>query len=434
MTFVVANNGGLTEAQKIYELSPEKARLSHVFFMATELERLGHKKASTDVYLFVLKNESRAPFKLEGLVRVAQLEMEQKQIEPSLLNYEKAISMWPEVCPVSVTDDLRCKEVASRLKNYIIDWHKLEKTAPSEELQKAYAIYLNTFKEGDLFVQGSLVARNRQDYVQSTKWLEAAVQAYLSKTPVDAEKVETTLLAQIETAELAKDKAMHLQALQNYLALSVKRSRALDVEYQIAKLTYDSGDYQKASEQLRAVALSKAAGTASLHMTAAELSLDALALLKDNAKIKVWANEYAARFTAQKAEFVKVASKAGINESAALSTTAPAAALLSLVAVDFSSLSNDDKVLFLKNKIILLEKTQNWQEARLTVDTLLATPNLATVDRDFALEHKADLAELVLDFKTAYAALKQQNTKASLYRLALLADLANEDALPYLTA
>jgi hypothetical protein len=434
VTFVVQNKGGLAEAEKIYALSPEKARLANVFFMATELERLGQKKASIDVYTFVLQKESRLPFKLEGQIRVAQLEMEQKQIEPSIMNYEKATLLWTDACGQAAPDDLQCREITSRLKNYIIDWHKLERAAPSESLQKAYSIYLGTFKEGDLFVQGSLVARQRKDYVQSTKWLEDGVKAYLAKTPVDADKVETTLLAQIETAELAKDSNMHIHALQNYLAQSVKKARALDVEYQLAKLTYDSGDNAKASEQLHAVAVSKSAGSATLRATAADLSLDALGLLKDNTKIKVWAAEYAQLFPAQKGEFVKVASKAAINESAELSTTAPAAALAALAEIDMSALNHEDKVLFLKNKIILLEKTQNWSEARISVDTLLATPNLSVSDRDFALEHKANLAELVLDFKTAYKALQQQTSKASLYRLALLADLSSEDASQYLTA
>lgn len=427
VTFYVQKGATVETAQKVYTLSPEKARLTHLFFLATELERLGQKKSAADVLKFLQEKENRLNFKLEGQTRLAQLNMELKDHESALTNYEKALLLWPNVC-TGKTDDMQCKEIATRLKNVIIDWHKLEKANPSKDLEQAFALYLKSFPEGDILLQGALVAQTLKDYAQAEKWLEQAAVVFKS----NSDKLETVLLARIELGEKATDKAMQERALQAYAATSTKKTKMLEVEYQLAKLIYDRNENEKAATALHAVVTSTSKGPQSLREQAADLSLDALGQMKNDTLITQWSAEYAKLFPAKAKEFSSVSAKASLNRSAGMATGDAKGALAVLGAVAFKDLAADDQKLLLKNRILLAEKTQAWPTARIATDDYLALKGLTTEEKDFGLEHKAYLAELILDFKTAYAALKQQSKAPSHYRMALMADLAGDDPTPYL--
>lgn len=427
VTFYVQKGATLETAQKIYTLSPEKARLTHLFFLSTELERLGQKKSATEVLTFLQQKENRLNFKLEGQTRLAQLNMEMKDHSAALTNYEKALQLWPTVC-TGKTDDLQCREIATRLKNVVIDWHKIEKSNPTPELKQAFTLYIQSFPEGDIVLQGALVAQNLKDYPQAEKWLELATTAFAS----NADKLETVLLARIELGEMAKDKAMQERSLNAYVAKSQKKSKMLEVEYQLARLIYDRNENEKAANALHAVVMSPSKGPQSLRETAADLSLDALGQMKNDVLITEWSAEYAKLFPAKAKEFSSVSAKASLNRSASVSTTNAKDALKILGAVSFKDLASEDQKLLLKNRILLAEKTENWPTARIAVDDYLGLKGLSTEEKDFGIEHKAYLAELVLDFKTAYAALKSQSKAPSNYRMALMADLAGDDPTPYL--
>lgn len=436
VTFLAAAHAsGAAASEKVYKFSPEKARLAHLFALAAEFERLGQKRASIEAFQFLQQKETRPNFKLEGFVRLANQQMEMKETSPALVNYEKAIQLWPEVCGAHSAFAEHCKELGVRLKNFVIDWHKVEKSQPSEGVFAAYKLYLSQFKSPDMAFQAALIAKNNKNYGEADTYFALAQAEFAKDAKNNKEtvsKLEAALLSRIEVAELANDKDKLHAAWSNYLAHSIERSKALEVEYQFARASYESGDYNKAAEALKAIVFSASLGSADIREKAADLSLDALALLKDDTRIEMWAREFAAKIPKKSGEFYQIAAKAGLNKAAHLANSSSASeALQALKAIDVKNLSQEDRIQYLKNRLILAEKNQNWAEARVAANDLLAEKSLSLEDRDFALEHKAYLAELILDFKTAVAALKQQSKKVPALRLALMSELAREDATVY---
>jgi hypothetical protein len=243
-------------------------------------------------------------------------------------------------------------------------------------------------------------------------------------------------LSGIEVAELSKEGKLLDIAYDSYLALSLEKNKALEVQYQKARLIYDRGEYGPAAEALRNVALSSQDGSGEIKKQGADLSLDALVLLKDDARIEAWASDYGRVFSSHAAEFTAIARKSVLTQSAGAASSGDSAGLdkawKTLSRFDHSTASVEDRIAFYKNKLILAEKTERFVEARDAVENLLRQPQLAVSDQQYALSRKAWLAEMILDFDTALTATEKL-TGGDLkggekwLKLAMYAELASKD-------
>lgn len=445
-TFLSRRPLSVNDAELLWELSPEQAKIAHVTYLAGEAERLGQIQSAISIWRFAIERQSKAEMRLEAHVHLAQLEMSQKLQNEAIKDFNTALSLWGELgaCPKAPTDG-NCKELKSRIRNLVTDWNRVEKKAPSEELLAAYQAYIKVFPdEGDMQIWAGKVAEDRKLY-------PTAIEHYLTGARLEAklpgkesaDRVEAGLLGAIEAAELAKDQAMMMRAYDQYLEMSQNKKKLLEVRYQKAHIIYEKGDHQAAAEALRAIALSQNLsqdpGEKSLKKQAADLSLDSLVILKDDTRVESWSREYAKLFPQDAKEFASISRKSVLTQAAhagsASSTSGFSSAWETLNRFDATGATDEERASFFKNKLILAEKMLKFAEARSAAENLLHVPNLSQSDREYALSRKAWLAELVLDFESALVATEKISSGVSAdqkwLKLAMYAELAAKDPKPF---
>lgn len=438
-TFMARRQVAVADAALLYEVSPEAAKIANVTFLASELERLGQPQGAIALWKFAQEKQSKPEARLEGHIRLAQLEMEQKQLASASKDFESALAIWSSlVGPGGVSaksEDQNFAEYHSRLRKFVTDWNRSEKAAPSEGLLNAYQAYLKTFSnESDMYLWAGKVASDLKQYPLA---IELSTKAAKTGTGV---AVEGGLLQAIEAAELSKDQKLLATAYDSYLANSKDQKKALEVRYQKARGIYDAGDYAAASVALREVALGKDKGSDEVKSQAAELSLDSLVLMKDDTRLEAWASDYAKAFPKNAKDFQNVSRKSVLTQAAAIANKGDQASLeqawSTLNRFDLSTAQPEDKAAFYKNKLVLAEKMGKFGEARDAVENMLRLPSLTAADQQYALSRKAWLAEMLLDFDTALTTT-QKLTATDLpkeqksLKLAMYAELASKDAKPF---
>ncbi len=452
------------DIELIFELSPDRERLANIAYFAGEAERLGQFKAAILAWKFAQNREKNPTARLTTHVHLAQLQMEARDLNAAGREFESALSLYPQAAPVCTANSgAECKELKSRLRKFVLDWNHAEKATPSELLLTAYQNYLKVFtQESDMAIWAAKVARDRKQFERSVELNLKAASIAVNDTDKEAgSRLENALLSAIEAAELSKAADLRLKVYEQYLAQSKTQKKALDVRYQLAHMLYEKGNHEQAALNLREVAFAKEAGGASaVRKQAADLSLDALVLLKDDARLEVWAKEYAKIFPAEAAGFLKIARKAVLNQSVNVaktgvkpSTTAGSQVTgnqapvteqstgeglekswATLTRFDAANASNEEKITYYKNRLILAEKLRKLPEARDAAEQLLRLPELTATDREFALSRQAWLAELNLDFKQALQAslkLTSLTGESRWLKLAMLAELAGASPLEY---
>jgi len=466
-TFMARKTVTVEDAKSLYDLSPDSAKLANASYLAAECERLGQPQSAIAIWRFVQEKQSKPSARLEGHVRLAQLEMEQKQTEAAAKDFDSAVALWSQMGQCADQD---CTELHARMRKFVTDWNRNEKKQPSEGLLSAYQTYLKAFpQEADMNLWAGKVAQDLKQYPlavqldmkaaqlassgEGTVGAAAATEQPSSQAGVkkasaaktvggisSKDVIEAGLLQAIEAAELSKDNKLLATAYDSYLSLSKERKKALEVQYQKAHLIYDAGDYAAAAQALREVALSTTTGSADVKAQAAQLSLDSLVLLKDDTKLEAWSQEYAKAFPKDADDFRGISRKSVLTQAAAEATKGDKASLeqawATLSRFDLSTAKPADKAAYYKNRLILAEKLGKFSEARDSVENMLRTPGLTTADQQYALSRKAWLAEMVLDFDTALATTQKLNGDGlskdqKALKLAMYAELASKDPKPY---
>lgn len=440
-TFMAARGIKEGDAQTLYSLTPEAFKLQQVTILAREGLRLGQKEMDLKVWDFVYQKQTDPKARLEAQVRIAQLNFDLKRMEPAAKSYSTALSLWG----ATGCDKASCEESSRGLRQFVVGWNRLENTKATPALINAYEEYLKVFSQDeDMFVWGSQAASQMGNHAFAAEWTAKANVLILAQYNAEsdaaakktlAEKLEKNLLLGIENAEQAKNEKQLVAAQEDYLAKSVLRGKALDVQYQKAYAVYQKADYPAAAEQLKALAM-VSEGSAQIRTQAAELSLDALALLKDDTRLQAWAAEYSAKFPAKKADFQSVQQKSILAQSAKLAEAQPDQALAVLAGFVPSAASAEDRKIYLKNKILLNEKQNHITEARVAVEDLLRETTLTADEKEFALGRKMWFAELELDFVTALKAAEQMkfiglSQDERVLKMALYSELAEKDPKVY---
>lgn len=455
-TFLARRSVSTEDAKLLYDLSPDTAKLPNLIYLAGEVERLGQVKAAVDLWRFSQERQSKPRAKVEGHLRIAQLEMELKNSKAAGQEFDLAMNLWGGA--IGQAEDDQAKEMKARLRKLVLDWNRQEKKAPSDELAAAYRVYLKTFpQEADMTLWSAQVSRERKEYADAVSLYNKGAELYSQLAKVSAkpdekkvatEGLENSLLGAIETAEISKDSTLLMSAYDSYLALSLDKKREIEVLYQKANISYQKQDYAVAAEKMREIAYltsAKSPDALKIRMQAADLALDSLVILKDDEKIEKWAKDFAGLFPKEASDYAKVARKSVLTQAAALASVTESSAAPDferawqvLARFELATSTPEDKIAYFKNRLVLAEKTKRFAEARDSAEQLIKLPGVTAEDRQFALSRKAWLAELILDFDSALLATEQiQATKdvpedQRLLKLAMYADLANRDTKPYL--
>jgi len=442
-TFMAARGIKDGDAETLYNLSPEPFKLQQVTLLAREGLRLDQKEQDLKVWDFVYQKQSDPKARLEAQVRMAQLNFDLKNTAAAAKSYQMALNLWGGTdCTLA-----SCEESAKGLRQFVVGWNRIENSKPSAELLTAYEEYFKVFSEDeDMYVWGAQAAATAGNYAQAVQWNALANKVILAKYNAEkdaaqkksqAEKLEKNLLLGIENAEKSKDEKLLAAAQDDYLTKSVLKEKAFDVQYQKAYAIYQKGDYAAAALELKDLAIN-GKGSRQIQVQAAELSLDALALLKDDARIQSWSAEFAGKFADKKAEFQQIHQKSILTQSAKLAEAQPDQALAALSGFNMAAASSEDRKTYLKNKILLSEKLNKITEARVATEDLLREPSLTADEREFALGRKVWFAELELDFATALKAAEQMQFKGlsqdeKMLKLALYSELADKSPATYYT-
>ncbi len=421
----------------LYSLSPETTALDNVFYLASELERLGQAQASLDSWKFLLEKENRPTKKIAVHLHLAQNSLETKNMSQAAADFDTASALWQSA---NCSQDSQCAELKTLMRKFVTDFHKAEKKAPSEALYASYLKYLEIFpQDTDMKLWSGEVAKELKKYKESFAAFTAASDTALNErlasqdAKVKTEKAqfaENALLAAIESAELSQDAGLQTLAADNYLTKSVEKKKAFEVQYQKAHMLYEKNNYQAASVELKQLALNTT-GSLDVRKKAADLALDSLALLKDDKNIEAWSAEFAAALPQASTEFAALSRKSVLKQSAENQDVN--AAWAALTRYSLNGATAEEKASYYKNKLILAEKRQDFREARMATEEMLRLPNLTAQDREFALSRKAYLAELTLDFGSALTALTdlKSSEDKTLLKLGMYASLAQKDPKPF---
>lgn len=444
-TFMAARGLNSGDIESLYELTPEQFKIQQVTMLAREALRLGQKESALKAWDFVFQKQADPKGRLEAQVRMAQLSFDLKDTARASQSFQNALNLWTATACTVPSSDSACDDAYKGLRQFIVSWNRLENTKPAPELLTAYADYFKVFtQDEDMFVWGAQAAALVSQYALAADWSKSASMLILAKysseadaqiKKAQAEKLEKNLLLGIENAEKSKDEGLLVAAQESYLQNSVLKQKAFDVQYQKAYAVYQKGQYAAAADQLQLLALATQ-GVRQIQLQAAELSLDALAILKDDARMQKWSAQYADKFSEKRADFQNIHQKSILTQSAQLAEVQPEQALLALSAFQMSAATPEDRKIYLKNKILLNEKVNKLSEARVAVEDLLRESTLTADEKEFALGRKVWFAELALDFATALAAAEQMkfasmSADERLLKLALYAELADKDPQAY---
>lgn len=391
--------------QKIFKLSSEKTKIPLLTTLALELERVGKKSEALQTWEFAFENISEAGVKLQAHTHLALLNQDVNQ-KKAVENFEAALNLWTQSeCKAT----RKCEEEYKQLKHFIVGWNKKEKLNPSLELIAAYQKYLEVFaNEADMHLWLAQLAEQVKNWpLSQTEYQKAGLL-------LENNERESALLKQIEVAEKSQISSQVGLAQNFYLQNSIQKTKEFEVKYQSLRLAYEKNQYGEAFTGLRALALeSKVSPT--LRKQAADLAVDCLVLTKEDEKLKTTALEFSQIFKGvDSKEFVQIYQKTLLTQSAKLAeTNQPALAYEALLKVDSSVAAEADRLILLKNKILLAQKLEKYAEARRLTDELLQFKNLPAADLDFAWSQKAYLAELFLDFKMAREATEKIQVKTT---------------------
>lgn len=429
----------------VYSLSPTAKKEQNLIYLAKELERLGQNQKAEAAWNYLTTKTRSEEYRTEAYVALVQLLYKQNKKE-KILPVLKDVKLSAQEYLLCGND--KCNELLRRLEKTVFDWHRTEKEKPTVALLDAYETFSKITPNTEAKFLAVEVAGSRSEFKKAYKWsssLISGLQKELKKNsePKLKKDMERALLKRIEIAELMKDKELLSKAQNAYLDMSPLGTKTHDVQYQMAYQKYESGDYKAASVAFYGLA-NRVEMPKPLRLKSADLAIDSLALLKEHKKIQTWSSDFAKAFPEKAKEYGTLKNKSTLSYVAELSSGKKGSKKTdwtkiqeTLEAFDIAAASDKEAVTYHRNVIIVSQKLKNFKKARYHVDQLLKFKPLGKEDHEFALANGVLLAELGLDFKTAYNYQLDLNkvkkeVSPNWLKLALLAGLSGESGEPYL--
>ena len=447
------------DIEALWSLSPETARKDIMVGLAEESERLGQRRSAIDVWSVVaarsvdVGGDSRRE-KIEAYIRVANLRFGLGDKQKAVADYRTAIEQWKKGKCEPLAE---CELLQKRFRKLVLDWNKNEETKLTSNLLEIYKSYVGTFpQDAEMAFWGASVARtlgpkHRGDALAlyRTASVEAAkIMKSKKESEWDNNLVlvfEGSLLSEIELAEQSKDLALRESSYRHYLALNSDGPKALEVKYQIAHVTYTRGETAKAGDLFYEIAARdekcRVKAAPSYCRQAADLALDSVALQKNDSRLEAMGEELASLYPAAQAEYLGVARRARLNLAAKAASSGSSSEmnenLKRLKNLNLKGASNDEILLTHRNRFVLAEKTRNFDEASAAAVAVINFKGASADQREDAMAKRLWVAEMQLDFPTAYVTAKQMSLRGvskveRALKLSLLAELAGRDARPHL--
>lgn len=423
----------------LYNLTPKKQALANLSYLGSELERVGLSKQAMKVWKFTLDKQTKHFDQLESLIQLTHLNRKNGDFKSSSKYYAKALSLWKKY----PCKGQSCSEIKTRLRKHILDWNHEEKDDVSEDLLNGYVAYLEVFDkdiEIQLWLAQNLKLKKRYQkaYEAYSKVVNLLDSGLKFKTVKDVTR-EGLLLIQVEIAESSKDKNLLGLAYKRYLKISKERSKALEVSYQMAYLDYKDKKYKEAAEAFQKVALMNAKKDAKgIREKAADLSLDALVLAKDDQGIETWSQKFAELFPKNKKSYSQFLKTAQFNQMEKSSSSAEKSWTV-LKRFDLNQANEKEKLKYYKNKLVLSEKLKKMSDFESAVNYLYGKMNsLSKKERNWVIQRKFWFVEMSLQFEATYdmmlkhpIVLKELSEEQRLLKKALFAKLSKKSPEPY---
>lgn len=432
------------EIQRYMKFSPEAQRKDLLLFFANEASRVGQKKAAGQIYQAYMKEKLTQEERLDALVSSAQVQYDMGLAYQSTEDFALAAKTLRETgCKAE-----KCEELQKRMRRYVTELHRSKKTKVTPDVIRAYATYISTFPEdAEMAGLGAQVAMDLKLYGDAiVLYHQAGVSAHRTTMTADFAKMDakeqkkvqtlkmTGIMGEIEAAELSKDPKAREKAYINYLALMPNGEKQFEIRYQLAQLAYENKNWAQAAQEFETLALDKT-GNQDLRKKSADLALDCLAMMKADAEIEKWAQNFAQALPAHRDEFLKLSRKAVINQVAVTANSDSSSsgelksALGKLRAMNMNGASDVEKTLHYKNEAVLAQKTDDGVALMAALNGLLAVKTLSAQDREETLARKVGYYEQRMEFKSAYqtAKLMKFSGKSAAereLRLGTLAELA----------
>lgn len=442
--------GEVTDADisTLINLSPEANRTSNVYHLANELDRLGKKKMSLIAWRFANSRQTDPNEKLEGFVKMAQVQYDIGNKALTAEELQKASDHWKsEGCK----EDQNCEELQHKMRKLITDWDRASKKTPNADLFKAYNAYLAIFpKETEMVYWAANLAKRLNKHQEATALFRRSTE--LAKSDLKSAKgseeqkklkniFEGSLLSEIESAELAKNNELRLDAYKNYLSQNPDGEKAHEVRYQIVHITYEKGDYKKAADGFRDL-VNDHTFPQTLKVQCADLALDSLNLAKETDKLEKWSLEFAERVPERRQEFIEMSRKAALNKVAVNVSQKDAsesdlrASLNKMNTVPLAGMTKDQKINYLKDKITIARRIKDIDQVRRAAEELSSITKFSSADNVFARQQLLWVAENTLDFRNAYRIAKvtdipgKSDVEMQL-QLGIYADLGGMNPVPH---
>jgi tetratricopeptide (TPR) repeat protein len=448
------------DIESLWALSPEAARKSILIELAEEAERLGQKRAAIAVWSTLASrpvdnsrlgtNGLLARERIEAQTRVATLRFGLGEKPQAVVDFRGAITLWNKT---SCSPEAECAILQKRLRKLVIDWNKNEETKLSKELLEMYRLFAGQFpQDSEMAFWGANVARERQAnreamalYHQAAEEASKAIARGDAKSDPKIKTVfEGSLLAEIEMSELTKDLKLREQAYNHYLTLNPQGPKSLEVRYQLAHTAYDRGEIAKAADMFYQIAARDEAcrskSVPSFCRQSADLALDSIVILKQDERLEATALEFATLYSGGK-DFSSIARRARLNMAAKAANGSSSSAmnenLKKLSEMNLKDAPASEVLLTHRNRFVLAEKTRNFAAASAAAVAIINYPGASASEREDAMAKRLWVAEMQLDFATAYVTAKQMKMAGTKpaereLKLALLAELSGRDARPHL--
>ncbi len=440
-TFLTQKNVTLTDVKKLYQLSPESTRQSNVQYLAYELERVGKKSESLMAWNEAMGTITSPEEKISALLAISQLNLDLQDKKSALSSYEKALAQISELKKCEQATN--CDEYRKRARFFVVSWNQTEKKLASVELLQAYQLYLGFFKTDaemkSFAVSAAVTGKNtelawtlQQGIVNELVAQSANPEAALKIKP---DFLEKNLVQQLDLADTSGKIEYKNLAYDNYLKLSLQKTKSSEVSYQIAHQLYEKNNYAEAATEFHKIALTKSADM-KIRKQAADLALDSLGLMKNTTQVVAYSEIYKTELGANNAkDFSQILQKSKLSESVELAGQNSEAGYAALTKINVADLDNADKIKFFKNKIILAEKNKKFSDAITACDSLVAMNEVSAEDKEYAFSRKAYLSELRLDFGAAFTATEKLSKTYSAdeknLKLAMFSELSGGSSEAY---
>lgn len=403
----------------VVRLSPESQKQQNLYFLASEADRLGKKKESALVWSVYLAQDGSNKNELEAQIRIMKLKSDMGKMKEALIIFANIQKLWQDP---GCAD--KCEDLQAKIKNWITGWNREEKKQQTKELTQAYIMYTALFPEDEeMLIRGAVVAHERKQNEEAFQlYRQAAEVSYqkLSNNKLNKsersqirDSFEHALIGEIDMSETLKNSQARLAAYKHYLSLNPQGAREFEVRYQMAQVTYESKKYSESAIAFHSLALEKIQNKRQLQLSAAQMSMESLIAANEEQNIEKYSLDFIKAFPESRQKFSAMHRKSVLNVVARKinNKSADQKDLFKLHTVSLLGASVQEQVSLYKNTYILALRLENFPEAKVANQKLYSLKGISQKDKDESYHNKIWLAELELDFKTAYSLTKAQKSR-----------------------